>query len=59
MLEPRALPVGKFAKAYGISPCTVWRALKAGRLQFVVVGRRKLVLPPPVQKASALEAAAK
>jgi hypothetical protein len=59
MLEQRALPIGKFAKAHGISPCTVWRALKAGRLQYVVVNRRKLILPPPVQKAAVVQAVAK
>jgi hypothetical protein len=49
MPEPRAMPITKFAAAYNIHPTTVWRALKAGRLQFVVVGKRKLVIPPPVQ----------
>ena len=44
------LPVKKFAAAYGIHPCTVWRALREGRLDYVTVGRRKLVLPPVVQR---------
>jgi hypothetical protein len=59
MSEPRAMPITKFAAAYGIHPCTVWRALKAGRLQYVMVGKRKLVVPPQVQKASALEGVGK
>jgi hypothetical protein len=59
MPEPRALPITKFAAAYGIHPCTVWRALKAGRLQFVVIGKRRLVVPPQVQKAPALEGVGK
>jgi hypothetical protein len=47
------MPITKFAAAYGIHPTTVWRALKAGRLQYVIVGKRKLVVPPPVQKTAA------
>ncbi len=53
MPEPKALPITKFAAAYNISTTTVWRALRAGRLQYVMVGKRKLVVPPPVQKALA------
>lgn len=48
--EPKALPITKFAAAYGIHPTTVWRALKEGRLNYVVVGKRKLVLLPNVRK---------
>jgi hypothetical protein len=51
--EPKALPITKFAAAYGIHPTTVWRALREGRLDYVIVGKRKLVLAPPVQKAPA------
>jgi hypothetical protein len=51
--EPAALPVGKYAAKYNVHPCTIWRALRDGRLAYVVVGRRKLVLPPPVQRADA------
>jgi hypothetical protein len=46
-----ALPIKKFAAEYNIHPCTVWRALRDGRLEYVVVGKRKLVLPPVVQRA--------
>jgi hypothetical protein len=49
MLEPKAMPITKFAAAYGIHPSTVWKALKEGRLQFVVIGKRRLVIPPTVQ----------
>jgi hypothetical protein len=48
----RALPITKFAKAYGVNPSTVWRALRAGRLKAVVIGKRKLVLIDSVQSAS-------
>jgi hypothetical protein len=48
--EPKALPITKFAAAYGIHTSTVWRALKEGRLSYVVVGKRKLVLLPVVRK---------
>jgi hypothetical protein len=48
----RALPIGKFAEQHGIHPCTVWRAVKEGRLEYVVVGKRKLILPPPVQRVA-------
>ena len=34
---------------YGVHPSTVWRAVRDGRLQYIVVGRRKLILPPVVQ----------
>jgi hypothetical protein len=44
------LPMRKFAAAYGLHPCTVWRAVRAGRLEYVMVGKRKLVLPPAVQR---------
>jgi hypothetical protein len=44
------LPAKKFAAAYGLHPCTVWRAVRDGRLEFVMVGKRKLVLPPVVQR---------
>jgi hypothetical protein len=49
--EPAALPVGKYAAKYNVHPCTIWRALRDGRLAYVIVGRRKFVLPPPVQNA--------
>jgi hypothetical protein len=44
------LPTKKFAAAYGLHPCTVWRAVRDGRLEFVKVGKRKLILPPVVQR---------
>jgi hypothetical protein len=46
------LPVKKFAAAYGLHPSTVWRAVRDGRLDYVMVGRRKLILPPVVQTNS-------
>jgi hypothetical protein len=57
--EPKALPITKFAAAYGVHPTTVWRALREGRLTYVVVGKRKLVIPPAIQKAAGMGAAAK
>jgi hypothetical protein len=48
--EPKALPITKFAAAYGIHPSTVWRAVRAGRLNYVVVGKRKLILMPLVRR---------
>jgi hypothetical protein len=50
--EPKALSIAKFAKAYGMDRTTVWRALRDGRLSYVLVGKRKLVIPPPVQRAA-------
>ena len=44
------LPMKKFAAAYGLHPSTVWRALRDGRLDYVVIGKRKLILPPVVQR---------
>jgi hypothetical protein len=46
-----ALPIKKYAAAYGVHPTTVWRALRDGRLEYVQIGRRRLVLPPVVQRA--------
>jgi len=46
-----ALPICKYAAEYGVHPTTVWRALRDGRLEYVVVGKRKLVLPPVVQRS--------
>jgi hypothetical protein len=43
------LPIKRYAAAYGVHPSTVWRALRDGRLQYIIVGRRKLILPPVVQ----------
>jgi hypothetical protein len=50
-LPPVALPIKKFAAAYGVHPSTVWRAVRDGRLAFIVIGKRKLILPPVAQKA--------
>jgi hypothetical protein len=46
----RAMPITEFSAVHGIHPCTVWRALKAGRLEYVKVGKRKLVLLPEAQR---------
>jgi hypothetical protein len=46
-----ALTIKKFAAEYGVHWTTVWRALRDGRLEYVVIGKRKLVLPPVVQRA--------
>jgi IS30 family transposase len=43
-VERRALPIQAFARAYGVHPVTVWRALKTGRLKSVTIGKRRLVL---------------
>ena len=48
-----ALPIKKYAAVYGVHPSTVWRALRDGRLEYVVVGRRKLILPPVIQRENA------
>jgi helix-turn-helix, Psq domain len=45
-----AMSITRFASEYGVSCTTVWRALRDGRLEFVTVGKRKLVLPPRVQR---------
>jgi hypothetical protein len=45
-----ALSIAHFAAYYDISPTTVWRALKAGRLEYVLVGKKKLVLHPTPQR---------
>jgi hypothetical protein len=50
LAPPAALPIKKFAAKYGLHPCTVWRAVRDGRLQYIRVGKRKLILPPVVQK---------
>jgi hypothetical protein len=45
-----ALPTKLFAAKYGVHRCTVWRAVRAGRLEYVVVNKRKLILLPVVQR---------
>jgi hypothetical protein len=45
-----ALPIKKFANKYGVHPSTVWRALRDGRLQYILIGKRKFILPPVVQR---------
>ena len=45
-----ALPIKKYAAAWGVHPTTIWRSVRAGRLAYVVVGRRKLILPPLAQR---------
>jgi hypothetical protein len=50
-----ALPIKKYAAEYNVHPCTVWRAIRDGRLEYVVIGKRKLVLPPVVQRADVAE----
>ena len=45
-----ALPTKKFAAVFGVHPCTVWRAVRAGRLAFIVIVKRKLILPPVAQQ---------
>lgn len=48
---PKAVPQATFARLHGISTTTVWRQIKAGRLPFVTVGKRKLVLVPDAHVA--------
>jgi hypothetical protein len=50
-----ALPIKKYAAKYGVHPSTVWRALRDGRLEYVIVNKRKLVLPPIVKRNSPLK----
>jgi hypothetical protein len=45
------LPITAFARAYGINPSTVWRALRAGRIKAVTIGKRKLILLDSVESA--------
>jgi hypothetical protein len=42
-----ALPQKQFAKKYSVAQSTIWRAVKAGRLSYIMIGRRKFILPPP------------
>jgi hypothetical protein len=50
-----ALPITQYAAEYGVHPTTVWRALRDGRLEYVVIGKRKLVLPPVVQREAGID----
>jgi hypothetical protein len=49
----RPLPIKKYAAAYGLHPSTIHRALNAGRLRFVTINKRRLILPPAIQTANA------
>jgi excisionase family DNA binding protein len=42
--ELKALSIPKFAKRYGVHPCTVHRWLDKGRLKAVRIGDHRLVL---------------
>jgi hypothetical protein len=55
--QQSAVPLStkKFAAAYGLHPSTVWRAIRDGRLAYVMVGKRKLVLPPLAQRNQPLK----
>jgi excisionase family DNA binding protein len=53
VVEPKCLPIRKFAELHGIHETTVWRALKDGRLKAIRVGKRPLVLLDSVQGAEA------
>jgi hypothetical protein len=53
----RALPISEFCKAYRVSPATVWRALKAGRLRSISIsdkphGKRLILLSSVEGEAS-------
>jgi hypothetical protein len=52
-VERRALPIMAFARAYGVNPSTVWRALRAGRIKSVMIGKRKLILLDSVAEQQA------
>jgi excisionase family DNA binding protein len=54
-VEPKALSIPAFAKAYGVKRVTVFRALKAGRLKAVKIGTHRLVLLDSVQPAEGVE----
>jgi hypothetical protein len=46
----RALPVKDFARAYGLTDRTVWRAIESGRLKSIAIGRKRLVLLEGIEK---------
>jgi hypothetical protein len=46
----RSSSITEFSAAHGVHPVTTWRALKAGRLEYVIVGKRKLVVWPEAQR---------
>jgi hypothetical protein len=48
--EPLALPIAKFARAFGIGEATVYRHLQKGLLKYKVVGSRRHVLVPLTQE---------
>jgi hypothetical protein len=51
---PKALPIAKFARMFGVHYTTVWRQVKAGELPYVVIGKRKFILLPiPTYQPSA------
>jgi hypothetical protein len=46
----RALPIKDFARAYGLTERTVWRAIESGRLKSFNVGRKRLVILEGVEQ---------
>jgi hypothetical protein len=49
---PQVLPIGKFAEWAHTSKRTVWRHLRTGKLECIVVGGRKKVVVPPIAPAA-------
>ena len=42
-VQPRYLPQAKAAAYFGVSMPTIWRAIQAGRLKTIRIGKRQLV----------------
>jgi predicted DNA-binding transcriptional regulator AlpA len=42
--DRRAMSMSEFARSYGISVTTVWRAVRDGRLRTVQIGKRKKLI---------------
>jgi hypothetical protein len=42
-IEARYAPTVAAAKYFNVSPVTIWRALRDGRLNYVTIGKRRLV----------------
>ena len=50
MSQPRGVKPSKLAKTLGVSRVTVWRWIKANRIQAISYGPKTTIIPYPVYR---------
>jgi hypothetical protein len=51
-VKPAYLPVTATARFLGVSPVTVWRAVRAGRIRVIKIGKRNLCDLASIERAA-------